>query len=357
MLGIDPRALKSIWTWFLFAAAVAVIYIVRDTLVTFALAVFFALLLAPTVAFVERVSPHWLPRTAALTIVYVALIAAIAAAIVPLGTALAEDARTLAQKLPDAIGKDASGKDAIHRLPLPAFLEPARDRIAGQLYERLDDLERNALPILGRAFEQLITGIGALGRVVFVPILAFFLLKDGRTLYGRLITALDGEHRNLVIDIYSDLRVLLAQYVRALTILSLITFLCYALFLALTGAPYSVLLAGIAGLFEIVPAVGPFVAALLILAVVILSGYTKWVLLVVFLIVYRVFLDYMVQPALMSKGVQVHPVLVMFGALAGAEIAGIPGVFFSVPVIAALRVIVMRLHMARDNEPVTTLKD
>ena len=111
------------------------------------------------------------------------------------------------------------------------------------------------------------------------------------------------------------------------------------------------MLAGLAAVCEIVPAVGPFIAALIILAVVILSGYTKWLLLLGFLVVYRVFLDYMVQPTLMSSGVQVHPILVMFGALAGGEIAGISGVFFSIPVIATLRVIVMRLHDAAKNAP------
>lgn len=343
MLGIDPRTLKAVWTLFLFVAVIAIIYIVRETLVTFALAIFFALLLAPIVALVERISPPWLPRTAALTIVYIALLAAIAAAIVPLGSAVMDDARVLAEKLPDALGNDA-----LHHLPLPRFLEPARDRIATELGAHLDDIERNAFPILGRAFEQVLTGIGTVGRVVFVPILAFFILKDARSLYGRLITGIGGQHRTVVIEIYSDLRILLAQYVRALMLLALITFVCYGAFLALTGAPYAVLLAGIAGMFEIIPAIGPFISAILILAVVVISGYTKWVLLLVFLVVYRVFLDYMVQPTLMSAGVQVHPVLVMFGALAGAEIGGISGVFFSIPVIAALRVIMMRLHRARE---------
>jgi predicted PurR-regulated permease PerM len=346
MLGIDSRALKSVWTGFLFITGIAVIYIVRDTLVTFALAVFFALLLAPIVATVERLSPPWLPRTAALTIVYVLLMGAIAAITIPLASAVADDARVLAQKLPDAISKDT-----IHRIPLPAILEPARDRLSAELEKHLDDLERDAFPLLSRAFEQLVTGIGTVGRFVFVPILAFFILKDGRTLYGQMIVSVSGKRRNTIIEIYSDLRVLLAQYVRALMILSLITFLVYALFLAITGAPYAVLLAGLAAVCEIVPAVGPFIAALTILAVVILSGYTKWLLLLGFLVVYRVFLDYMVQPTLMSSGVQVHPILVMFGALAGGEIAGIAGVFFSIPVIATLRVIVMRLHAATKNEP------
>ena len=346
MLGIDARTLKSVWTVFLFVTGIAIVYIVRETLVTFALAVFFALLLAPIVATVERLSPPWVPRTAALTIVYLALLGAIAAATIPLATAVTEDARALAEKLPDAIGKDA-----LHRLPLPAILEPARDRLAAELDRHLDDLERNAFPLLGRAFEQVITSIGTVGRVVFVPILAFFILKDGRALYGRLIVNLGNQHRGVVIEIYSDLRVLLAQYVRALMILSLITFICYAAFLAITGAPYAVLLAGLAAVCEIVPAVGPFIAALTILGVVIISGYTKWLLMLGFFVIYRIFLDYMVQPTLMSAGVQVHPVLVMFGALAGAEIAGISGVFFSIPVIAALRVIVIRLRLARQYEP------
>ncbi len=343
--------MKTAWTWFLFALAIVLVYVVRETLVTFALAVFFALLLAPIVAAVERISPHWVPRTAALTIVYLLLLGLIAAITIPLGSALGEDARSLAEKLPNAVGADA-----LQRFPLPAFLEPARGRIVAELTTRLEQLETNAFPLLGGAFEHLITGIGALGRVVFVPILAFFLLKDGRTAYGLLITTLSGRNRILAVEIYTDLRVLLAQYVRALMILSLVTLVCYGAFLAITGAPYAVLLAGIASVFEIVPAIGPFIAALLILGVVIVTGYTKWVLLLVFLVVYRVFLDYMVQPVLMSSGVQVHPMLVMFGALAGAEMAGIPGVFFSVPVIAALRVVLVRLQKTHAHAPHVPLK-
>jgi len=342
MLGLDPRALKTIWTWFLFALAIAVVYIIRSTLVTFALAVFLALLLAPIVAAVERFTPVWCPRTVALTLVYVALMAALVGTIAPLGSAIAEDAKALAQKLPTAMDRDFfSG------MPLPDILEPLRERIATTLREWFEEMGREAMPFAGRAFEQLVTGIGALARLVFVPILAFLLLKDGRVLYVWALTASAHNRRPLLAEIYSDLRVLLAQYVRALVVLSLVTFVFYAGFLGLSGAPYAVLLAGIAAALEFIPAIGPFIAALTILGVALLSGYAKWLLLIGFLVAYRIFLDYMVQPALMSAGVKVHPVLVMFGVLAGGEIAGIAGVFFSVPVIAALRVILIRLQKQR----------
>jgi predicted PurR-regulated permease PerM len=49
----------------------------------------------------------------------------------------------------------------------------------------------------------------------------------------------------------------------------------------------------------------------------------------------------------MSSGVKIHPMLVLFGVLAGEQIAGIPGMFFSVPAMAALRLIVVRLRRRR----------
>ena len=124
MLGVDSRALKAVWTCFLFALTIALIYVIRSTLVTFALSLFLALLLAPVVSQVEQRSPQWLPRTAALTIVYVVLLAAVAAVITPLGTAIAEDARALAVRLPDAMSHDF-----LASVPLPGVLEPWRERI------------------------------------------------------------------------------------------------------------------------------------------------------------------------------------------------------------------------------------
>jgi predicted PurR-regulated permease PerM len=46
----------------------------------------------------------------------------------------------------------------------------------------------------------------------------------------------------------------------------------------------------------------------------------------------------------MGSGVELHPVAVLFGVIAGQQIAGIPGMFFSVPLMAAVRVIMKRLH-------------
>ena len=46
---------------------------------------------------------------------------------------------------------------------------------------------------------------------------------------------------------------------------------------------------------------------------------------------------------LLSAGMRIHPLLIIFGVLAGGEIGGILGIFFSVPFIAALRMVALRL--------------
>jgi predicted PurR-regulated permease PerM len=77
------------------------------------------------------------------------------------------------------------------------------------------------------------------------------------------------------------------------------------------------------------------------------TGYGHLLWIVIFLVIYRIFQDYVLSPYLMSAGVEVDPLLVLFGVLAGEQIAGVPGMFFSVPVIAALRVFYVRLRRQR----------
>src|SRR4029079_14883178 len=90
-------------------------------------------------------------------------------------------------------------------------------------------------------------------------ILAFFLIKDGRELRDNLVESVPAKYQFQTHQILHDLPHLLSQYLRALLILSMVAFLSYSTFLSLTCAPYSILLAGIAGFLEFIPAAGPVV--------------------------------------------------------------------------------------------------
>jgi len=94
--------------------------------------------------------------------------------------------------------------------------------------------------------------------------------------------------------------------------------------------------------------IGPLAAGLVTLAVGgVLSGHVVTVL--IFLVVFRLFQDYVASPHLMGHGVELHPLLVLFGVFGGAELAGIAGTFLSVPVLALVRVLYLRVYQARQE--------
>jgi predicted PurR-regulated permease PerM len=86
-----------------------------------------------------------------------------------------------------------------------------------------------------------------------------------------------------------------------------------------------------------------------ILGVAVFTGYGHLSWLVLFLVAYRVCQDYMISPYLMSEGVNVPPLLVVFGLLAGDELAGVTGIFLSVPLIAAIRMVAVQVRRHRSG--------
>jgi predicted PurR-regulated permease PerM len=89
--------------------------------------------------------------------------------------------------------------------------------------------------------------------------------------------------------------------------------------------------------------VGPLTAAVIIIIVTAASGYSNVLAVVIFLGAYRLFQDYVLSPRVMSSGIELHPLMVILGVLAGEKLGGVPGMFLSVPAIALVRVFYRRM--------------
>ena len=344
MLGIDPKAARIAWTVFLLALLLAAAYAIRETIAVFVIALLFAYLLAPLVGFVERITPRQVSPRIALAIVYLTLVGAIVTLAFTLGSRLADEANALAMQLPALV----KNPEWIQRIPLPAWLEPARASIIQKVQDQLSSGGQEILPYIKGLGGQLVSGAKYALYLVLTPILAFFFLKDGATIRDEFVDALVDEGRRPMVDnILEDINLLLGEYIRALVLLSVASFTANSLFLAFTGAPYAVLLAVAAGLGEFVPVVGPAAGGLIVVLVTSLSGYDHVLLYLLFWVLYRGVQDYVISPYLMGKGVQLNPMLVLFGVLAGDQIGGVLGMFLSVPTLAILRVLFVRLRRRR----------
>jgi predicted PurR-regulated permease PerM len=339
MLGIDRQAARYTWTAAAILLLLAAVYLIRTTLFVFIVALLFAYLLTPLVNFLDRVLPASRTRTPALIVAYLIVIGAVIFAGFELGSRIVDQAQSLIERL------DVTRKAGA---PAPIIGEPTVvDRILGGIQSQLRQHSADIVAFLPKAGLKALSIAGDLVWVVIVPILSFFFLKDGRVMREKILGLMDeGPRRDLAEDVVKDMNVLLAQYMRALLVLSMFTLVFFSFYLSVTRVPYALLLAAIAAILEFIPMIGPFTAAVIILLVAAFSGYEHLLFVLIFLGVYRLFQDYVLSPRLLSEGMELHPLLVMFGVFAGAELGGIPGSFLSVPILAMARILYLRLEKA-----------
>ena len=340
MLGFDSRAARWTWTAAVVLMALWLVYLLRSTLFLFILAVLFAYLLAPLVNVIDRLLPGKRTRTPALALAYVLVVGLVVLAASLIGSRVVQQANLLAQTFPNTF----KGWEA-------AFQDKVPDSMKDEITQRVNAVV-GSIPGYGLRFLAL---LGNLIYVVIIPILSFLFLKDGPMMKAHFVGLMEpGPQRQLLDNILADMDLVLAHYMRALVLLSITTFTCYSVFLSIAGVQFGILLGVLAGLLEFIPVVGPLAAGIIVLLI---GGASSghWIALLIFLVVFRMFQDYVVSPHLMGQGVELHPLLVLFGVFAGAELAGVAGTFLSVPVLALARVLYRRVYQARQQSQAAKL--
>jgi predicted PurR-regulated permease PerM len=181
---------------------------------------------------------------------------------------------------------------------------------------------------------------------VIVPLLSIFFLKDGHTFSQVLLDSVQSRpQRELLQGVLSDLNQMLAHFIRAQLTLALLTFVAYSAVLAMMRVPNALVLGTVGGLLEFIPVVGPLVAGVIIVGVALLMGFQHWIWLIVFLGVWRLVQDYVSSPRIMGHSMELHPLAAIFGVMAGGEVAGILGIFLSIPVMASARILFRRWRL------------
>jgi predicted PurR-regulated permease PerM len=336
MLAIDIRAARVTWTVFLVLGVIGLVYLARGPILLFVFAMFLAYMVSPLVDLTLRFAPPRFPRALTLAVVYLLLMGAIGAALFAVGSRAVTEASNLAQRMPDLIQTHGDILDS----PLPGWIEPWRPQLHEFVTNQLKSATEEIVPLLKSAGMGLLAGLGNLGFTLLVPILSFFFLKDAQELRQMLLEAVHDEiHRGLFDRILTDINILIGHYIRALVLLSIAAFFSSLLFFEFTGMQYAMLLAAVIALFEFIPVLGPLTAIVVSLAVGAFNGYPHLLAMFAFFVCYRLFQDYALLPYLMGAGVELHPLIVLFGVLAGEQIAGVAGMFLSIPVMATLRIV------------------
>ena len=338
---LDPRTLRVVWTVLAVIGTLALVYLLRKVLLVLVFAVVFAYLIFPLVKLVERVLPRSGRRPLAIAVVYLVLVAALSTLVALVGPPLGREVAALGEKFPEISGQIKSGRLISNVFP------------GWSGAEILDDVARAHLPQVVEYAQRALTGalswLSGAWIVIMIPIFAFFFLRDAERIADAVTGAIDdqGGWRLLSKTIARDLHSVFGEYVRALVLLCALTFVVWTVLFLIGRVPYALVLAAIGGALEFLPVVGPVAAGITVVSVALFSGFAHPWLLALFIMIWRLVQDYVSSPLIMGRGVELHPGLVIFGVLAGGELAGVAGMFLSVPVIASLRVVWRRLRHFR----------
>lgn len=202
--------------------------------------------------------------------------------------------------------------------------------LAGQLPTAADKVLRGAIQLLSGAATVTADSVVAL-------IVAFFLILDGAAMMRSAHDRLPPAWRTAARDVAAVLATSLVGYIRAQILVAAVFGVLIGGSMALLGLPDPVLLGFLAGLFEMLPMVGPVLAALgpLGLALAQPFPHVLWVLLV-FVVAQQLESNVLV-PRISGAAVGLHPVTVILAVFGGWTIGGVGGAFLAVPAVAVGR--------------------
>jgi predicted PurR-regulated permease PerM len=347
-----PRWVQLVSLPLLLLLAWAVAGAVRHAVFLFLVAALIALLLNPLVRGLGRV---WIPRGLAVAIVYLAFAAAVAFAIVALATVVVQQTRHASHRI-DTYFTVESGR--LHQTGAEQDLERfqrwldthhlRRVRVERQGQKFLTsigtkDVEKYTTKALNWAEGAGLAVVGLLFSVVLVVVVSIYMLLD----MHRLAAAVDRRFPPApgTTPLVQRMEQAVASYVKGQLLLSLIIgtsagvglWILGMVGLMPNGGRYAVLFGAWAGITELIPYVGPWLGAAppVVYALVQHPLSALWVALL-FLGIQQLE-GHVVVPKVMGHSLRLHPLLVIFGLLAGGEIYGFPGILVALPLLAAAR--------------------
>jgi predicted PurR-regulated permease PerM len=327
---------------------------VRHVVFIFLVALLIALLLNPLVRGLGRV---WIPRGLAVAIVYVSFAAVLALAILALATVVVQQTRHASHRVDDYFTVEsgrAHSSGAEHDLArFQGFLDRhhlKRIQVQKQGQKFLTsigtkDVEKYTTKALNWAEGAGLAVVGLLFSVLLVVVVSIYMLLD----MDRLAARVDRRFPPLPgrTPLVQRMEHALMSYVKGQLALSVIIGASSGIglwILGLTGlmpngGKYALLFGVWAGITELIPYVGPWLGA----APPVFSALVQhplsalWVVLL-FLGIQQLE-GHVVVPKVMGHSLRLHPLLVIFGLLAGGEIYGFPGILVALPLLAAARAV------------------
>lgn len=330
-----PRWLRQTagisWRLLVIAGAIALIGMIVIRLRLLFLPAFVALLLATVLApLANALIKRRVPRALASFIVLIGFIALFAGSIALLAPQVADElddvGQTVKAGVEDVLTWMSEGPLDIQQEEIDSFVDQAGER-----------LRENGSQIAGGAVAGTIVIAELIAGLFLTLVLLFFFVKDGHVIGRWIVGLITPDHREVVTRMGVRAWDTLTGYVRGTAIIAFVDAVIIGIGLLVIGVPLVIplmVLTFIGGFFPLVGAVLAGVVAALVALVT--SGVVDALLVVAIVTVIQQVEGDVLQPLVMGRAVNLHPLAVLLGVTAGGFLGGIAGAFVAVPLIAVI---------------------
>ncbi|MBD0270010.1 MAG: AI-2E family transporter [Cyanobacteria bacterium Co-bin8] len=318
----NARLVRYLLLFALAWASVQLLAYFETVIVVFVFAAILAFLLNYPVRWATRLMPRWV----AVMVVFLLSLVILGALVATLGLTMLSQAQQLLEQAPQLL------EDAI------ALLNQAQVFFSSQNipidFTTLEaPLREQALGMIGLGFATLQGFLFRFVDLILIAVVAFFMLLEGRQLWNFGVNLLPpGQQENLTTAIQANF----LGFFWGRLLLSIFFGVSAFLVFVLLGVPYPLVLAAIAGVFDLIPGIGATLGISLVCLIILPQGIFLSLKVLVGCILLQQVEENLLMPRIMQGSINMNPVVMFFALLVGARIAGLVGVFLSIPIAGVL---------------------
>jgi len=324
------------------SVALYAISLIVTAVILLLLSALLAYLNYPLVLFFQR----RLPRPLAIAVAYLLVTSVLAVVIFIVTSSLIRQASALVQSIQFLLSP-AGARQTQAFFGWLGKLGITTDQVAqfkNQLLSQALGALSGLLPFLSGLFGNIID-------FIIVITLSVYFVLDGARIIRWLSLKTPAPARGTITFLLRTLDQSLGGYFRGTLLLALIGALCTGVLLALLHVPYAALLAVLFFLLYFVPVIGTYVIAAVCILAALPQGWVVVLIVALFMVLLLgIVMGVILAPRIFSSTVGVHPIVAIFALFAGAELFGLLGGFFAIPVAGVLQQIIAALWHRWENE-------
>jgi len=313
----------------------AFLYMIRDIIVLTFLAIVVSASLSPIVTWLQR---RKVPRASAVVLVYLSLLAVIGLLIALIVPPFISQIGEFVDNLPNYVDKVSQMLWYFDTHYFSFDRAAFAKNIEGGFTDSFSGIFSTTLGLFSR----------------FISFIVFFFLSLYMSLEENgvekfLVSVTPSQYKDYVRTIATRTQRKISHWLLGQFVLMLTVFAMYFIGLSVLGVPYALLLAILGGAFEIIPYVGPIIAAIPAILMAILVSPILGLSTLIFYTVAHQVESHAITPQVMKRAVGVNPVAIILSILIGAKLGGLLGIILAVPAAAVIGIFVEDFLEKRKN--------